>query len=138
MTVVEVKNVVKTYGDNTVVDDVSFHVAGGEVPGLIGPNGAGKTAAIRMRMDLIHLDSGEVVVLGEGFSEAVKDCIGYLPEERGLYKKMHVIDTLTYLASLKGMGSRPALDGAIVHGSAGVLQRGLLMRPCRRKYNTSG
>ena len=68
MTVVEVKHVVKTYGDNTVVDDVSFHVAGGEVFGLIGPNGAGKTTTIRMMMDLIRPDSGEVAVLGESFS----------------------------------------------------------------------
>ncbi len=112
MTVVEVKHVVKTYGDNTVVDDVSFHVAGGEVLGLIGPNGAGKTTTIRMMMDLIRPDSGEVTVLGEGFSEAVKDRIGYLPEERGLYKKMRVIDTLTYLASLKGMDPRAALARA--------------------------
>ncbi len=109
MTVVEVKHVVKTYGDNTVVDDVSFHVAGGEVFGLIGPNGAGRTTTIRMMMDLIRPDSGEVAVLGERFSEAVKDRIGYLPEERGLYRKMRVIDSLTYLASLKGMASREAL-----------------------------
>ena len=112
MTVVEVKHVVKTYGDNTVVDDVSFNVAGGEVFGLIGPNGAGKTTTIRMMMDLIRPDSGEVAVLGKGFTEAVKDRIGYLPEERGLYRKMRVIDSLTYLASLKGMASRAALAKA--------------------------
>ncbi len=112
MSVVEVKHVVKTYGDNTVVEDVSFHVAGGEVVGLIGPNGAGKTTTIRMMMDLIRPDSGEVVVFGEGFSEAAKDRIGYLPEERGFYRKLSVIDTLTYLASLKGMASRAALTRA--------------------------
>jgi len=112
MPVVEVKHVVKTYGDNTVVNDVSFHVAGGEVFGLIGPNGAGKTTTIRMMMDLIRPDTGEVTVLGEAFNEAVKDRIGYLPEERGLYRKVRVIDSLTYLASLKGMDSRSVLARA--------------------------
>jgi ABC-2 type transport system ATP-binding protein len=100
--VTEVNNVVKTYGGKSVVDDVSFGVSPGEIFGLIGPNGAGKTTTIRMMMDIIKPDSGEIRILGERLSEGTKDKIGYLPEERGLYKKLTVIETLNYLAALKG------------------------------------
>lgn len=100
--VTEVNNVVKTYGGKSVVDDVSFGVSPGEIFGLIGPNGAGKTTTIRMMMDIIMPDSGEIRILGERLSEGTKDKIGYLPEERGLYKKLTVIETLNYLAALKG------------------------------------
>jgi ABC-2 type transport system ATP-binding protein len=100
--VTEVNNVVKTYGGKSVVDDVSFGVSPGEIFGLIGPNGAGKTTTIRLMMDIIKPDSGEIRILGERLSEGTKDKIGYLPEERGLYKKLTVIETLNYLAALKG------------------------------------
>jgi len=108
--VVEVSHVVKTYGGRTVVDDVSFAVERGEVFGLIGPNGAGKTTTIRMMMDLVRPDSGEVAILGKRWNEAAKNHVGYLPEERGLYTNLSVIDTLVYLASLKGM-DRPRAAG---------------------------
>jgi len=98
----EVNNVIKSYGNNTVVNDVSFTVAQGEIFGLIGPNGAGKTTTIRMMMDIIKPDSGDIRILGESLSEDTKNRIGYLPEERGLYKKLTVLKTLTYLAALKG------------------------------------
>lgn len=98
----EVSNVVKFYGSNPVVNDVSFTVAQGEIFGLIGPNGAGKTTTIRMIMDIVKPDSGDIHILGERLSEDTKDKIGYLPEERGLYKKLTVLQTLTYLAALKG------------------------------------
>jgi len=98
----EVGNVTKAYGSKRVVDDVSFYVAQGEIFGLIGPNGAGKTTTIRMMMDIIKPDSGDIHILGEKLREDTKNHIGYLPEERGLYKKLTVLDTLTYLAALKG------------------------------------
>jgi len=101
-TAVSIDNIVKSYGKKTVVSNVSFTVAQGEIFGLIGPNGAGKTTTIRMIMDIIKPDSGEVYILGEKFREETKNKIGYLPEERGLYKKQTVMDTIRYMASLKG------------------------------------
>jgi ABC-2 type transport system ATP-binding protein len=103
MPAVEVVDVVKTYGDRNVVDKVSFSVEQGQILGLIGPNGAGKTTAIRMIMDIIKPDAGEVRILGKTFGEESKDLVGYLPEERGLYKRMTVLDTLAYFGSLKGI-----------------------------------
>ncbi len=100
---VEVKHVVKTYGQRRVVNDVSFIVSQGQIFGLIGPNGAGKTTAIRMMMDIVKPDSGEISILGERLTEGTKDWIGYLPEERGLYRKLSVLKSLVYLASLKGI-----------------------------------
>jgi len=103
MPAVEVIDVVKTYGDKNVVDKVSFNVEQGQILGLIGPNGAGKTTTIRMLMDIIKPDAGEVRILGQTFGEDAKDLVGYLPEERGLYKRMTVMDTLVYFGTLKGM-----------------------------------
>jgi ABC-2 type transport system ATP-binding protein len=80
MPAVEVIDVVKTYGDKNVVDKVSFSVEQGQILGLIGPNGAGKTTAIRMIMDIIKPDAGEVRILGQAFGEDSKDLVGYLPE----------------------------------------------------------
>jgi ABC-2 type transport system ATP-binding protein len=88
-----------------VVDSVSFSLEQGEILGLIGPNGAGKTTTIRMMMDIIKPDSGQINILGQGLNEATKNGIGYLPEERGLYKKITVLQSLLYLASLKGVPS---------------------------------
>jgi ABC-2 type transport system ATP-binding protein len=112
MLAVEVSRIVKSFADKVVVDDLSFSVARGEVFGLIGPNGAGKTTTIRMMMDIIKPDSGEVTILGEKLSEATKNKLGYLPEERGLYKKLGVLDSIIYLASLKGMDRRSAEERA--------------------------
>jgi ABC-2 type transport system ATP-binding protein len=100
---VEVNHILKAYGNRAVVNDVSFSVNQGEIFGLIGPNGAGKTTTIRMMMDIIKPDSGEIKVLGEKLTEASKNKIGYLPEERGLYKKLSVIDSILFFASLKGV-----------------------------------
>jgi ABC-2 type transport system ATP-binding protein len=112
MNTVEVKNVIKTFADKLAVDDLSFSVAPGEIFGLIGPNGAGKTTTLKMMMDIIKPDSGEVTILGEKLSEAAKNKIGYLPEERGLYKKQRVLETITYFASLKGVTARIAVERA--------------------------
>jgi ABC-2 type transport system ATP-binding protein len=103
MPVVEVSNVSKSYADKVAVSDLSFSVAQNEIFGLIGPNGAGKTTTIRMMMDIIKPDSGDITILGKKLTEASKNRLGYLPEERGLYRKLTVIDSVVYLASLKGM-----------------------------------
>jgi ABC-2 type transport system ATP-binding protein len=108
MTAVQVDHVNKSYLDKRAVDDLSFSVEQNEIFGLIGPNGAGKTTTIRMIMDIIKPDSGEIAVLGQRLSEATKNRLGYLPEERGLYKKMTVIESIVYLASLKGMDENSA------------------------------
>ena len=112
MPAVELNNICKSYNDHLVVNNVSFTVAQGEIFGLIGPNGAGKTTTIRMMMDIIKPESGEISILGESLNEDTKDRIGYLPEERGLYKKISVLQSLVYLASLKGMGNRSARSRA--------------------------
>jgi ABC-2 type transport system ATP-binding protein len=112
MQAVEVSHVVKSFTDKVAVNDLSFSVAKGELFGLIGPNGAGKTTTIRMMMDIIKPDSGEVTILGEKLGEATKNKLGYLPEERGLYKKLSVLESIVYLASLKGMGRQEATKKA--------------------------
>ena len=112
MLAVEVNHIVKSYADKVAVDDLSFSVAQNEIFGLIGPNGAGKTTTIRMMMDIIKPDSGDVTILGEKLSEASKNKLGYLPEERGLYRKLTVIDSIIYLASLKGMDRHSAEEKA--------------------------
>jgi ABC-2 type transport system ATP-binding protein len=112
MLAVEVNHVVKAFTDKLAVDDLSFSVAQGEMFGLIGPNGAGKTTTIRMMMDIIKPDSGEVTIFGEKLGEATKNRLGYLPEERGLYKKLSVLESIVYLASLKGMDKNSAAEKA--------------------------
>ncbi len=106
----EVIGVSKQFADTKVVDNISFDVAPGEIFGLIGPNGAGKTTTIRMIMDIIKPDSGQIKVLGDSLSEKTKDSIGYLPEERGLYKKLTVAQSLQYIASLKGITAQLAQE----------------------------
>jgi len=100
--VLEVRNITKCFHSKVVIDDLSFDVKKGEVFGLLGPNGAGKTTIIRILLDIIRSDSGEVIILGEEPNESVKEKIGYLPEERGLYQKMTVLNCLKYLNQLKG------------------------------------
>ncbi len=112
MLAVEVSHIAKSFADKVAVDNLSFSVAQGEMFGLIGPNGAGKTTTIRMMMDVIKPDSGEVTILGEKLNEATKNRLGYLPEERGLYKKLRVLDSIVYLASLKGMDRHSATEKA--------------------------
>ena len=104
----EIADIYKTFGDNRVVEGVSFDVKAGEIFGLIGPNGAGKTTTIRMIMDIIKPDAGRINVFGEALKERAKDSIGYLPEERGLYKKLSVVQSLQYIAALKGVPEKQA------------------------------
>jgi ABC-2 type transport system ATP-binding protein len=112
MSAVEVSRIVKSFADKVAVDELSFSVAPGEMFGLIGPNGAGKTTTIRMMMDIIKPDSGEITILGKKLSEATKNRLGYLPEERGLYKKLSVLESIIYLASLKGVDRHSATEKA--------------------------
>jgi ABC-2 type transport system ATP-binding protein len=108
----EVSHIVKSFADKVAVSDLSFAVSQGEMFGLIGPNGAGKTTTIRMMMDIIKPDSGEVTIFGEKLGEATKNRLGYLPEERGLYKKLSVLESIVYLASLKGVDKQSAVEKA--------------------------
>ena len=103
MPTLSVENVVKAYDGKVAVDSVSFEVNGGEVFGLLGPNGAGKSTLIRMAMDILRPDSGSILISGRPSMVADHDKVGYLPEERGLYKKQKVIDVLDYFGRLKGM-----------------------------------
>ena len=103
MSIVEVSHLAKRFGQTQAVADVSFEVGPGEIFGLLGPNGAGKTTTIRMMLDIFRPDAGTVHILGGALDEAKKHRIGYMPEERGLYKDQKLEPTLVYLATLKGM-----------------------------------
>lgn len=103
---VEVSQVSKSFNRQSVVKNISFDIAPGEVFGLIGPNGAGKTTIIRMLLDILKPDSGEIRILDSLLSERTKDRIGYLPEERGMYRRLTVMDTLVYLGALKNKHSK--------------------------------
>jgi len=104
----EVQGISKRYGDVQAVGDLSFTVRAGEIFGLLGPNGAGKTTTIRMILDIIKPNGGQVSVLGGPMTEDKKSRIGYLPEERGLYEDMSVLDTLLFLGQLKGLSRQTA------------------------------
>jgi ABC-2 type transport system ATP-binding protein len=108
----ELRNVSKTYNKFVAVDNLSFAIEKGSVFGLLGPNGAGKTSSLRMMIGITMPDSGEVLVFGEPFRREHLDRIGYLPEERGLYKKMKLIDQVIFLAQLKGVSEVEARQRA--------------------------
>ena len=99
---VRLAGVTKTYGEHTAVDDVSIDVPAGSCYGFIGPNGSGKTTTLRMIMRILEQTRGDVSVLGETNSDRPNDAVGYLPEERGLYKQMKVRDVLKFYANIKG------------------------------------
>ena len=105
---VVVSHLSKSFGPVHAVVDVSFEVYPGEIFGLLGPNGAGKTTSIRMMLDIFKADRGEISVLGGKMDEAKKNRIGYLPEERGLYKDLKLEAALVYLATLKGLDEKTA------------------------------
>lgn len=108
MNVVELKKVSKRFDEFVAVDELSFEVRRGTIFGFLGPNGAGKTTTIRMIVNITAPDDGEIKVLGEHVTPAVQQRIGYLPEERGLYKKMKVGEQLIFFANLKGVKSSEA------------------------------
>ena len=103
----------KTYAATVAVDDVTFEVRPREVFGLLGPNGAGKTTLIRMLIDIIAPDAGEILLDGRPLGRAERDRIGYLPEERGLYRKEKILDILVYFGMLKGLARRAARSRAL-------------------------
>lgn len=107
-----VGNITKRFGDFAAVEDLSFDVAAGRVFGFLGPNGAGKTTTIRMIVGITAPDEGHIELFGERMSAKLQDRIGYLPEERGLYKKMRIVDQLRYFAALKDVPS-PVADKRI-------------------------
>jgi ABC-2 type transport system ATP-binding protein len=111
-TMLETRNLVKRYNGFTAVDNLSFEVYEGDIFGLLGPNGAGKTTAIRTIMDIFKPDEGTIRVLGQP-PGVVRGRIGYLPEERGLYRDLKVLDVLVYLAELKGMPRSVAKEQAM-------------------------
>ncbi|MDZ7685811.1 MAG: ATP-binding cassette domain-containing protein [Gammaproteobacteria bacterium] len=98
----ELDHVTKTFGAQLAVNDISARIPEGSIYGFLGPNGAGKTTTIRMIMNILYPDSGTISVLG-GSPGAMKDRLGYLPEEKGLYKKMKTAELVTYFGRLKGM-----------------------------------
>lgn len=106
MHALEIRNLSKSFGSLKAVDNVSFTVPEGSIFGLIGRNGAGKTTTIRLMMNIYLPDSGEVILRGTKVGQEFKDKVGYLPEERGLYKKMKVLETLLYFAELKGKSGK--------------------------------
>ena len=108
MPTVSVSNLSKSFGKVRAVQDVSFEVYPGEIFGLLGPNGAGKTTSIRMMLDIFTPESGEIRLFGSKMNEVVKTRIGYMPEERGLYKDLKLDATLIFLATLKGVEEREA------------------------------
>ena len=103
MNAIELHGVVKRFGKFTAVDRLDLAVPKGVTFGLLGPNGAGKTTTLRMIMNITKPDEGTVTVLGQPMSEALQEKIGYLPEERGLYRKMKVVDQLLFFAAIKGV-----------------------------------
>ena len=104
----KLEGITKRFGSFTAVDDLSLEVPAGCIYGFLGQNGAGKTTTIRMVMSIFHQDEGSITVLGRSDASEVKDRLGYLPEEKGLYKKMRTAEIVAYFGKLKGMDSSTA------------------------------
>jgi len=105
---IDCEHISKSFGDFRAVDNLTFEVRQGEVFALLGPNGAGKSTTLRMILDILKPDSGKIRVLGAPITDATKNRIGYLPEERGLYRSVSVIDMMVYMGQLKGMSAAEA------------------------------
>lgn len=106
--VVQLDRLTKSFGGFKAVDDLTFSVSKGEIFGFLGPNGAGKTTTLRMLLDIIPPTSGTISILGSASAIPIRHQIGYLPEERGLYKKMKAQDSIAYFARLRGVPGRKA------------------------------
>jgi ABC-2 type transport system ATP-binding protein len=113
MTVLTFDSIEKKYGQTAALRGVSFDVHRGEIFGLLGPNGAGKSTLIRILMDIIRADRGEVRIFGELRQREHLDRLGYLPEERGLYTKQPVLDVMTYFGALKGLSRHEARERSV-------------------------
>ncbi|MBR3499773.1 MAG: ATP-binding cassette domain-containing protein [Bacteroidales bacterium] len=108
MSIIQIKNVTKTFGEKVALDNVSLEIPEGKIFGLLGPNGAGKTTLIRIINRITIPNAGEVLFQGRPITQSDVEKIGYMPEERGLYRKMKVGDQAMYLAQLKGMSAAEA------------------------------
>jgi ABC-2 type transport system ATP-binding protein len=113
MASVQVSNIHKSYNGKPAVIDLTFSANPGELLGLIGPNGAGKSTTIKILLDFMKPDSGKVSIFGNAMNETLKNNIGYLPEERGLYKRLSAIDQILYFSSLKGLDHATAKERAV-------------------------
>ena len=113
MNIIEVENITKKFGRHKALDSLSLSIAKGRIFGLLGPNGAGKTTLIRLLTCINTADSGEIRFLGHPLTAADVSNIGYLPEERGLYKKMKVSEQAIYMARLRGMSRRDATESLL-------------------------
>src|SRR5688500_19146470 len=102
MAAIDLQHVVKTFGQHRAVDDLSLSVPEGAIYGFIGPNGSGKTTTLRMILNIILPDTGTITVFGKPVTNASRDDIGYLPEERGLYRRMQVRGLLRYYGQIQG------------------------------------
>src|SRR5882724_4430526 len=105
---INVAGVTKRFGDFTAVDNLNLSVRTGRIYGLLGPNGAGKTTTIRMIVNITAPDSGQIKIFGQTITPELQDRIGYLPEERGLYKKMKIGEQLKFFAELKNVKGKEA------------------------------
>jgi ABC-2 type transport system ATP-binding protein len=127
---IEVEHISKTFGTFRAVDDLSFDVRRGEIFAMLGPNGAGKSTTMRMILDILKPDSGRIAVLGAALTDATKDRIGYLPEERGLYRSVRVLEMMMYLGSLKGLSNHDAR-----HRSLAMLERLGMSEQAKKKVS---
>ncbi|MBL8165927.1 MAG: ATP-binding cassette domain-containing protein [Anaerolineae bacterium] len=105
---IHVEGITKNYGAFRAVDGLSFDVQRGEIFAMLGPNGSGKTTTMRMILDILKPDNGRIAVMGGPLTDATKDRIGYLPEERGLYRGVRVLEMMVYMATLKGLSQGEA------------------------------
>jgi len=110
---IQISEVCKTFKELTVVDQLSFEVEPGKIVGLLGPNGAGKTTTIRMILDILKPDRGQITFDGQTVNRHIRNRIGYLPEERGLYQKFKVMDVIWYFGRLKNLPKRKSHIEAI-------------------------
>ena len=111
--IISIKDFNLSFGSKKIVENLSFEVRKGEIFGFLGSNGSGKTTTIRALLGIYQADSGELLINGKKFSPEDGGKIGYLPEERGLYKKETVIDTMVYFAQLKGLSKKDALENSM-------------------------
>lgn len=111
--VIQVNDFTMKFGDKTVIDDLSFEVKRGETFGFLGSNGSGKTTTMRALLGIYQPSAGELLINGKKFEPEDGKSLGYLPEERGLYKKESVIDVMTYFGQLKGLGKKEAREWSL-------------------------
>ncbi len=143
MPVVELAGVTKAYESKVAVRDLSLSIEAGQMFGLLGPNGAGKTSTIRMMMGITLPDSGRIDLFEKPFARSNLDRVGYLPEERGLYKKMKVLDQLVFFGELHGLRAEAARKRAVDWAARMEISDALARKPrsfpraCSRRSSSS-